>query len=155
MNNFRNDVLSWDSYFMLTALTIATRSKDPKTQVGSCIVDNNHQILSLGYNGMPVGIKDNDENWNDETKHNLVIHSEANAILHCKHSVNNSTLYVTLFPCNECAKLIITSGIKKVVYLKIKDSKNILTNISMKMFDEAGVIYEKYKEVNKEFIFKM
>ncbi len=155
MSNYRKDVVGWNSYFMLVAQSVAIRSKDPKTQVGCCIVGKNNRILALGYNGMPIGIEDNEENWNDETKHNLVIHAEANAILHSKHNLEDATLYITLFPCNECAKLIITSGIKKVVYMKVKHSKHIPATVSMKMFDEAGVVYEEYKPIDKEITFRI
>lgn len=147
--NFRTDIPSWDEYFIGLTKYVATRSKDPKTQVGACIVDKNKRILSLGYNGMPLGIPDDIEHW--QKKHLYVSHAEANAISFCKGDMEGSTLYVTFFPCNECAKRIIQNKIKKIVYLEKKESKNIPSNISEEMFKEVGIEVEKYTPTGREF----
>ena len=119
----RADYVSWDAYFMGVALLSAERSKDNNTQVGSCIVSPDNKILSMGYNGMPTGCDDDDMPWERDgessldTKYPFVCHAELNAILNSSFgSLEGCTLYVTLFPCNECAKAIIQSGIKRVVY---------------------------------------
>ncbi len=144
----RKDIPTWDQYFIGLTMYIATRSKDPKTQVGACIVNADHRVLSVGYNGMPIGIFDDDEHWSN--KHVYVSHAEENAILFCKHDLAGSTLYVTFFPCNECAKKIIQSKIKRVVYIKYKNSKHIPADISMEMFKAAGVEVVKYEPIGKK-----
>ena len=120
----RTNVISWDEFFMRVAIAASLRSKDPNTQVGACIADTNHRILSVGYNGTPSALADADFPWgtsNDplHDKHSYVIHAEANAITKLARSSNNSdgaTLYVTAAPCIECSKLIIQAGIKRVIY---------------------------------------
>ena len=122
----RQDYISWDEYFMGIALLSAMRSKDNNSQVGACIVSPENKILSLGYNGMPIGCNDDDMPWEREgsdldTKYMYVCHSELNAILNSpNHDLRGSRMYVTLFPCNECAKAIIQSGIKELIYLSDK-----------------------------------
>ena len=122
----RNDYISWDEYFMGVAILAGMRSKDPSTQVGACIVDNDNKILSQGYNGLPRGCSDDEFPWDREgdmleTKYPYVVHAELNAILNSRGtSLVGSKIYVALFPCNECAKAIIQSGIKEVVYLSDK-----------------------------------
>lgn len=145
---FRKDIPNWDEYFIGLTQYIATRSKDPKTQVGACIVNNDHRILSVGYNGMPIGIFDDEKHWSN--KHFYVSHAEDNAISFCKHSMEGATLYVTFFPCNECAKKIIQSKIKRVVYLKLKNSKHIPADISMEMFKAANIEVVKYKPTGRK-----
>jgi dCMP deaminase len=119
----REDYLSWDDYFMGVAFLSAMRSKDPSTQVGACIVSPEKKILGIGYNGFPWGCSDEELPWERkgsflETKYAYVCHAELNAILNKNQSdIKGATLYVALFPCNECAKLIIQSGIKEVVYI--------------------------------------
>lgn len=145
----RQDYISWDEYFMGIALLSAQRSKDGNTQVGACIVDENNKILSLGYNGMPIGCNDDDMPWERDgepidTKYMYVCHAELNAILNSKISLNGATLYVTLFPCNECAKAIIQSGIKELVYLSDKYSDSDNNIASKKMLDMSGIKYRKY-----------
>ncbi len=144
----RDDYISWDEYFMGIALLSAKRSKDPSTQVGACIVNENKKIMSVGYNGFPHGCSDDDFPWERsgsseiETKYPFVCHAELNAILNnAGASLNGCSIYVALFPCNECAKAIIQSGIKKVFYLsdKYKDTDGV--RASKKMFDAAGVTY--------------
>ena len=139
----RTDYISWDEYFMGVALLAAKRSKDPSTQVGACIVDDNNVILSTGYNGFPVGCSDDEFSWSrigEDTKYAYVVHAELNAILNSGgKSLRGARLYVVLFPCNECAKAIIQCGIKEVVYIsdKYKDNDNV--KASKKMFEYAGV----------------
>lgn len=146
----RKDYISWDEFFMGVAKLASQRSKDPNTQVGACIVKDNI-ILSVGYNGFPRGCSDDEFPWTregEDNKYKYVVHAELNAILNSQgRNLNGSTLYVTLFPCNECAKAIIQSGIKEVVYLSDK-YKDLPSTIAAKtMFEAAGV---KFREgVNK------
>ncbi len=113
----RTDYINWDEYFMGIALLTAMRSKDPSSQVGACIVSPENKILSLGYNGMPIGCDDDAMPWEREgepldTKYMYVCHAELNAILNSAHNnLKGARVYVTLFPCNECTKAIIQSGI--------------------------------------------
>lgn len=143
--------ISWDDYFMGIALLSGYRSKDPNTKVGACIVDENRKIVGVGYNGFPVGCKDEALPWTREgdfleTKYAYVCHAELNAILNSIHrSLKNCTIYVALFPCNECAKAIIQSGIKKVVFLDDKYKETDIVRASKKMFDMCGVVYEQLK----------
>lgn len=157
----RQDYLSWDEYFMGLAILSGERSKDPNTQVGACIVDKDNRIVSVGYNGAPTGYDDDkDMNWERSgdflnTKYAYVCHSELNAILNAGRSVKDCKLYVTLFPCNECAKVIIQSGIREIVYLSDK-YKGTESNIAAKkMFDACGVSYEKYQRTNSELTLKL
>ena len=146
-----NDYISWDEYFMGVALLSAKRSKDPNTKVGACIVNQKKRIVGIGYNGFPMGCDDEIFPWVNtkdinmlDTKYPYVVHAEANAILNSNIStLEGATLYVSLFPCNDCAKLIIQSGIKHIVYMDDKyknDSSNIA---SRRMFDASGVTYTK------------
>lgn len=141
-------VISWDEYFMGLAHLSALRSKDPNTQVGACIVDNEHKVVSIGYNGMPRGCDDENMPWQREgsfleTKYAYVVHAELNAILNSPRSLRDCTIYVSLFPCNECAKAIIQSGIKKVIYEsdKYATADNVIA--SKKMLNEAGVTLQQ------------
>ena len=122
--NFRTSTLSWDDYFMSIAFLSAMRSKDPSTQVGACIVNNENKIVGIGYNGFPRGCDDDKLPWSRigntslDTKYPYVCHAEMNAILNKNEAnITGSRMYVALFPCNECAKLIIQSGIKEIIYL--------------------------------------
>ncbi len=140
----RRDFIGWDEYFMGIALLSAQRSKDSNTQVGACIVGAGQRIVSVGYNGMPTGCDDDAMPWEREgdfldTKYPYVCHAELNAILNSPRSVRGCTLYVTLFPCNECAKAIIQSGISEIVYLenKYKGTKEILA--SERLFSMVGI----------------
>ena len=139
----RQDYISWDEYFMGVALLAAKRSKDPNTQVGACIVDCNNIILSTGYNGFPYGCSDDDYPWDregDDTKYNYVVHAELNAILKERgRDLKGARIYVDLFPCNQCAKAIIQSGISEVVYLYDKYADTAETVASKKMLTSAGV----------------
>lgn len=145
MTNKRStNVLTWDEYFMGLAHLSALRSKDPNTQVGAAIVDENHRVVSVGYNGFPTGVSDDEFPWDREggtldSKYAFVVHAELNAILNSQRSVRGCTIYVSLFPCNECAKAIIQSGIKKIVYESDKYN-GVDTNIASKrMLKAAGV----------------
>lgn len=140
----------WDEYFMLEAINASTRSKDPSTQVGCVIVDKDNHQISVGYNGFPKLIDEGNFTWNKnpkdpyhEQKYAYVIHSEANAILHTNTSLKDCTLYVTLFPCNECAKLIVTKGISRVVYLEDKYHDSESGIASRKILSSANVNIEK------------
>ena len=140
----RENYISWDEYFMGVARLSAMRSKDPITQVGACIVNDKKRIVGIGYNGFPKGVDDDSFPWSKDgewlnTKYPYVVHAEPNAILNSTVSLDNSTLYVTLFPCNECAKLIVQSGIKEVVYLEDKYNEQDMFKASRKMFESAGV----------------
>ena len=145
----RNDYISWDEYFMGIALLSANRSKDPSTQVGACIVNASNKIMSVGYNGMPAGCNDDAFPWEREgdtidTKYPYVCHAELNAILNNDGgSLNGCKIYVALFPCNECAKAIIQSGIKEVRYLSDKYGETPSVMASKRMFGAAGVDCEK------------
>ena len=147
----RSDYLSWDEYFMAVAGLSAMRSKDPSTQVGACIVSKDNRILSIGYNGAPNGFDDDKFPWaregeNLNTKYPYVCHAELNAILNYRGStkdLEDSKIYVYLFPCNECAKMIIQSGIKHVIYLSDKYANSENNIASRKLFDECNVKYSK------------
>ena len=143
----RTDYINWDEYFMGVALLAAKRSKDPNTQVGACIVSQDNIILSTGYNGFPAGCSDDEFPWDREgenTKYPYVVHAELNAILNCNgKSLKGAKIYVDLFPCNECAKAIIQSGIKEVLYLYDKYAYSPATIASKRMLEAAGVKYTR------------
>ena len=157
----REDYLSWDEYFMGIALLSSMRSKDPSTQVGACIVNSEKRILSMGYNGMPRCCSDDEFPWGKEenpldSKYLYVCHAELNAILNCASgNVRGCTVYTTLFPCNECAKAIIQSGIAEVVYMsdKYSDSDSVLA--SKRMFTTAGVKFREYSISGKTLELKL
>ena len=147
----RSEVISWDEFFMRVAVAASLRSKDPNTQVGACIAGLDHRILSVGYNGTPHGLSDDEFPWGDSEdpltdKHNYVIHAEANAILNYRGSLREltgATVYVTLFPCQECAKMLVQAGISEVVYLDDKYQDTMGDAISRSVFDRCGVTYRK------------
>lgn len=144
MKRNEEEVLSWDEYFMGLAHLSAKRSKDPNTQVGAAIVDENHRVVSVGYNGFPHGCSDDEYPWEREgtglrAKYFYVVHAELNAILNAPRSVQGCTIYVSLFPCNECAKAIIQSGIKRIVYESDKYADTEATIASKRMLTSAGV----------------
>lgn len=152
----RKDYISWDEYFMGIALLSAKRSKDPNTQVGACIVSNANKIMSVGYNGFPIGCNDEDFPWERngaeyDTKYPYVCHAELNAILNnAGGNLIGCKIYVALFPCNECAKAIIQAGIKEVVYLSDKYADTWGTKASKRMFAAAGVELRKITINRKE-----
>ena len=143
--------INWDEYFMGIALLSSLRSKDPNTKVGACIVDEDNKVVSIGYNGMPRHIDEENLSWNKgaglDSKYLYVCHAEFNAILNTRNgsALKNCILYVTLFPCNECAKAIIQVGIKEVVYLDNKYENQITTQASKKMLELAGIKLRKYQ----------
>lgn len=157
MSSKRKDYISWDEYFMGVAILSGRRSKDPSTQVGCCIVSEDNKILSMGYNGLPKGCSDDEFPWNRDgdnpldTKYVYTVHSELNAILNYSGgSLSGSRLYVSLFPCNECAKAIIQSGIKEVIYDcdKYCDTPSVLA--SKRMMEAAGVHYRQYRRTGRK-----
>lgn len=156
MSAKRSDYISWDEYFMGVAVLSGMRSKDPNTQVGACIVSEDHKILSMGYNGFPTGCSDDEFPWEREgepleNKYFYTTHSELNAILNYRGgSLEGATIYVTLFPCNECAKAIIQAGIKEVIYDcdKYADTPSVIA--SKRMMDAAGVRYHQYHRTNRK-----
>lgn len=153
--NKRQDYISWDEYFMGIAILAGMRSKDPNSQVGACIVGNDNKILSIGYNGFPIGCSDDVFPWAREgeeldQKYHYVVHSELNAILNYRGgSLEGAKLYVSLFPCNECAKAIIQAGIKTIVYDEDKYHDSPATIASRRMLDAAGVRYYRYQKTGR------
>ena len=161
MSDKRLDYISWDEYFMGVAFLSAMRSKDPHTQVGACIVSEDNKILSMGYNGFPWGCSDDEFPWKREgdpldNKYFYTTHSELNAILNYRGgSLEGAKLYVSLFPCNECAKAIIQSGIKEVIYDSNKYEDTPSVQASMRMFDAAGVNYHQYHRTEREITIRL
>ena len=155
--------LSWNEYFMSICILSSMRSKDPNTQVGACIVDSNNRIVSIGYNGFPNNCSDNCLPWNTsdnyiESKYAYVVHAEVNAILNKSNNNNNEhlRLYCTLFPCNECTKIIIQSGIKEIIYLSDKNKNTDSYKASKIMLDLVNIKYYHkifYFDKTMNFIF--
>ena len=145
----RKDYLSWDEYFMGVALLSGQRSKDPSTQVGACIASAQNKIVGVGYNGFPMGCSDDVMPWSREgdyldTKYPYVCHAELNAVLNAISDLRGCRIYVALFPCNECAKVIIQSGIQEIIYLsdKYADTESIMA--AKYMLETAGVPYRQF-----------
>lgn len=143
--------LSWNQYFMGIAFLSSKRSKDPRTKVGSCIVNKENKIIGIGYNGMPCGCDDAEFPWGHEgellsTKYPYVVHAELNAILNSNSNLKDCTIFTTLFPCNECCKAIIQSGIKKIIYLSDKYKSTDAILAAKRMLDSAKVSYETFDE---------
>lgn len=158
----KQDYLIWDEYFMGIALLSAKRSKDPHTSVGACIVSENNRILSVGYNGMPHGCSDDEYPWAREaeneldTKYLYVCHAELNAILNYTGvNMRGSKIYTTLFPCNECTKALIQTGISEVIYLsdKYADTSSVLA--AKRMMKSAGITYRCYQSGNKSVVLEL
>lgn len=150
----KENYISWDSYFMGVAKLSALRSKDPSTQVGACIINEDKRIVAIGYNGLPKGFDDKEFSWDREgsylnTKYPYVVHAEANAILNATQNLKGSSLYVTLFPCNECMKLIAQSGIKEIIYESNKDSGKDFNLASIKIMEAANI---KSRKITTESI---
>ena len=147
------DFITWNQYFMGIALLSSKRSKDPNTKVGACIVNQDKKIVGIGYNGMPTGCLDCDMPWYRDgkstldTKYPYVVHAELNAILNSNVNLKGCTIYCTLFPCNECAKAIIQSGIKKVIYYDNKYANTESVKASQLMFNKVGIEVEEYKRL--------
>ena len=153
----REDYINWDENFMGVAYLSARRSKDPNTQVGACIVSQDNKILSMGYNGFPNGCSDEDFPWNRESadpydnKYFYTTHSELNAILNYRGgSLEGSKLYVTLFPCNECAKALIQSGIRTVIYAEDRYANTSSIKASKRMLRAAGVEFYPYEPTGRK-----
>ena len=155
----KNDYISWDEYFMGVAMLTGLRSKDPSTQVGACIVSEDNKILSMGYNGLPTGCSDEEFPWEREhenplmTKYPYVVHSELNAILNYRGGhmgLDGAKIYVSLFPCNECAKAIIQAGIRTVIYDSDKYHDTPQMQASRRMFDAACVRYYSYSRSGRK-----
>lgn len=158
----RQDYIDWKQYFMGIAMMSAQRSKDNSTQVGACIVNSQNRIVSVGYNGMPNGCCDDDMPWDRsaenplDTKYPFVCHAELNAILNSQtRDFAGCTLYVTLFPCNECTKAVIQSGIKKIVYLDNKYADTDSVKASVIMLQKCGIEFEQYKPIGRTLMFEV
>ena len=157
----RKDYITWDEYFMGIALLSAKRSKDPSTQVGACIVNQFNKIVGIGYNGFPIGCSDDELPWQREaneinkTKYPYVVHAEANAILNSTKDLHDGRMYVDLFPCNECAKLIIQSGICEIIFLSDKYKDTDSHKASKRMLKMSGVkcrqLRVKIKKIGLDF----
>ncbi|WP_338984592.1 dCMP deaminase family protein [Spiroplasma endosymbiont of Diplazon laetatorius] len=148
----RDNYIDWDTYFLAMVQLNAMRSKDPSTQVGCVIVNDLKQVVSTGYNGLPRGLDDNNYPWSregelEDTKYPYIVHAELNAILSSKDSVRGCEIYTSLFPCNECTKSIIQSGIKRIIYSSDKYDETVENKIAKKMLKEANVEFVFKKEV--------
>ncbi|KAF7407727.1 hypothetical protein HZH66_002264 [Vespula vulgaris] len=159
LNCKRSTYMDWDEYFMAVAFLVSKRSKDPVTRVGACIVDNENRIVGVGYNGMPRGCSDDIFPWKKKSDNKLdekklyVCHAEINAILNKNsNKLKNCKMYVGLFPCNECAKVIIQSGLKKIIYMSDKYNFKIKTIAAKRMFDAANVKYIRYIPKNNKIV---
>ncbi len=148
----RENYITWDEYFMGIALLSGQRSKDPSTPVGACIVDSKtNRILSVGYNGLPIGCSDDDFPWDRDgefldTKYPYVVHAELNAILNNRSaSFEGNKIYTTLFPCNECTKAIIQAGIKEIIYLSDKYADTDSVKASKRMLEQTDVKLRPFK----------
>lgn len=144
----RTDYIDWDQYFMGISLMSAMRSKDPHTQVGACIVNEDHKIVGIGYNGFPRGVSDKEFPWEREgdyldTKYPYVVHAEQNAILNSTTKLEGCRIYVSLFPCHECTKTLIQAGITEVIYVSDKYADTDSIRASKKMLQAAGVAYRQ------------
>lgn len=154
----RKNYISWDEYFMGVALLSAQRSKDPSTQVGACIVNDKNKIVGAGYNGLPAGCSDDDFPWDRQgefltTKYPYVCHAELNAILNnIGIDLHGCRIYTALFPCNECAKAIIQSGIQQVIYLSDKYADSDASRASRRMLETAGITCRKVETKISEII---
>ncbi len=154
----REKYISWDEYFMGIALISSLRSKDPNTQVGSCIVNSDNKIIGIGYNGLPKGCSDDDFPWGNsgdflQTKYPYTCHAELNAILNSiGTSLENYKIYTTLFPCNECTKALIQVGIKDIIYLSDKYSDTDIVKASKRMLNTANVTFTKFEANRKDLL---
>lgn len=157
----RQDYLKWDEYFMGIALLSAERSKDPSTCVGACIVSEDNKILSVGYNGMPIGCSDDEFPWAKsgdpfDTKYLYVCHAEMNAILNYTGAyMKGAKLYVTLFPCNECTKALIQKGIKEIIYLSDKYKDTDAVRAAKRMMEASNVTYRAYNPIERDIVLSL
>jgi len=155
MEKSREDYISWDECFMRMSYVIAERSKDPSTQVGAVIVNDQNVVVGMGYNGFPRGIENEDLPWDRDgdlldTKYPYVVHAETNAIFNSNSKTKDCRIYVKLFPCNECAKAIIQNGIKEVIFESDKYHDEDIWVASRRIFDAAGVKYRQYISESKD-----
>ncbi|MEN8188281.1 MAG: dCMP deaminase family protein [Thermodesulfobacteriota bacterium] len=154
----REDYLCWDDYFMAVALLSAQRSKDPNTQVGACVANPQNKIVGVGYNGFPWGCSDDVLPWAREgayldTKYPYVCHAELNAVLNSiSTNLHNCKIYVGLFPCNECTKVIIQSGIREIIYLSDKYRDTDLVKASKIMLDKSETKYRQLKPKQRQIV---
>ncbi|MFZ4714569.1 MAG: deoxycytidylate deaminase [Bacteriovoracaceae bacterium] len=153
--------VTWDEYFMLQAVMASFKSKDPNTKVGCVFVDHKNHQVSMGYNGHIAGLNEKLLPWGndkslplDQQKYGFVVHSEANAILHAKTSLEGAKVYVTLFPCHECAKMIATAGVKEVIFLSDKYSGSVENIIAKKILELSSITYRK-QSLSEELISRM
>ncbi|XP_061393990.1 probable deoxycytidylate deaminase [Musca vetustissima] len=170
INCKRQDYLYWEDYFMATAVLSSQRSKDPVTQVGAVIVNEDNRIVAIGYNGFPSRCEDDEFPWYKaseieelleedqqldpmQDKKMFVVHAEANAILN-KNCANlkGTRIFTTLFPCNECAKLIVQSGITKVYYISDKYADKPIYRASRLMFAKASIECVRYVPRQKKIV---
>ena len=151
MPDKRRDVITWDEFFMRVAIAAQLHGKDPIPHVGACITASDHRILSVGYNGTPSALNDDDFPWGTsddplQDKHNYVVHAEANAVLNYRGSLkdlSHASVYVTLFPCHECAKILAQAGIGEVVYLDDKYDGTDGNRISKRILSSCGISYRQ------------
>lgn len=136
----------WDKKFLELAAEVGGWSKDPSTKVGAVIVDSDNTIVSMGYNGFPRGVKDDFRLDDRDTKYKLIVHAEANAIVHAKRCLKNCTIYTMPFmPCSRCAGLIIQAGIQRVVSMECYEPRWIENfKLSNKVLREAGIVVELF-----------
>jgi dCMP deaminase len=156
----RKDYTTWDEFYMGLALWAAERSKDPSTRVGACVVDKDGYEASVGYNGMPIGMSDDEVSWErdgnySDTKYAYIVHAEANALIKTNRDVTNGSVYVTMFPCNECAKTIANRHIKRVVYMSDKYHDDEIYVASRHILDTCDIKYEQYQPTGRQFIMKV
>jgi dCMP deaminase len=156
----RKGYTTWDEFYMGLALWAAERSKDPNTQVGACVVDKDGYEASVGYNGMPIGMSDDEVTWQrdgkySETKYAYIVHAEANALIKTNRDVSGGTVYVSMFPCNECAKTIANCHIKRVVFKEDIYHDDEIYIASRRIFDTCGIKYEKYQPSGRRFTIKL
>jgi dCMP deaminase len=149
----REDYIDWQTYFIGIAYLSAKRSKDPVTQVGACIVNASQRIVGIGYNGLPYGCDDANFPWGKsedlvESKKGYVVHAELNAILNARGSLADCSLYVTHFPCHECAKAIVQSGIKRIYFASNDRAERPESKAAARMFAAANITSEKIDELN-------
>ncbi len=158
MSGKRTGYLSWDEYFMAVALLSGQRSKDPNTQVGACVANARNRIVGVGYNGFPQGCSDDDLPWYRDgdyldTKYPYVCHAELNAVLNATTGdLHNCRIYVALFPCNECTKVIIQSGIREIIYLSDKYKDTDTVKASKIMLDKSKTAYRQFIPERKSIL---
>ena len=162
MTEKRSDYISWDEYFMAVAQLSAQRSKDPSTQVGACIVNTKKRIIGIGYNGFPTGCSDEELPWSRsgdflDTKYPYVCHAELNAVTNAtnRNDLEGATMYISLFPCNECAKLIVQAGISEIVYMSDKYADEEIFTSAKKILQMANVKYRQFQTGTSQIILSL